>query len=162
MWLRLILGIIYLGMAVGQTLSAAAMPGIIGAYDVVPGPLLIPFVVVLIAAEAVTGLWLLARPRSTSLTPVWMYAGVSMVWTILAVQAFARGLDIANCGCFGVYLVQPLRWWVLLEDGLLLVYAVIMVRSSLRLRAAPRPIATESGSVHSFTESWPGRDLLSD
>lgn len=40
-----------------------------------------------------------------------------MIWSALAVQAFARGLAVENCGCFGVHLGQSLRWWVLLEDA---------------------------------------------
>lgn len=153
MWLRLILGIILLGMAVGQTLSAPAMSEILGAYDAIPRPLLVPFIVVLIAAEAVAGLWLVARPRSTSLAPVWLYAAVSVVWTALAVQAMARGLHIGNCGCFGLYLSQPLRWWVLLEDALLLVYAAIMLRSSLRGREeSAQRSADDSGNVLTLTD----------
>ena len=42
---------------------------------------------------------------------------VAVGWTILGTQAFVRGLAVDNCGCFGVHLAQPLRWWVLLEDA---------------------------------------------
>lgn len=42
---------------------------------------------------------------------------VAGFWATVAAQAFARGLALDNCGCFGAYLAQELRWWVLLEDG---------------------------------------------
>lgn len=58
--------------------------------------------------------------------------------TVLGAQAFARGLAVDNCGCFGVYLGQPLRWWVPLQDGLLLLYSGLLVRAA---RTARSPVA---------------------
>jgi hypothetical protein len=46
---------------------------------------------------------------------------VAVFWGVVAAQAFARGLELDNCGCFGAYLAQPLRWWVLFEDAYMLV-----------------------------------------
>ena len=54
---------------------------------------------------------------------------VAIVWSLLAVQAFARGLAVENCGCFGAYLAQELRWWVLLEDAYQLLLAFLAARS---------------------------------
>lgn len=41
---------------------------------------------------------------------------VAVGWSVLGAQAFARGIALDNCGCFGVHAAQPLRWWVLIED----------------------------------------------
>jgi hypothetical protein len=57
-----------------------------------------------------------------------------VVWAILAAQAFARGLVLDNCGCFGTYLAQPLRWYVLVEDALMQLYAWLL---SHGLRRSP-------------------------
>lgn len=38
-------------------------------------------------------------------------------WLAIALQ---RGLDIPNCGCFGVYWARPLTIYTLLEDGFLM------------------------------------------
>ena len=40
-----------------------------------------------------------------------------LVWLALA---YLRGLDIPNCGCFGVYWPRPLTAYSLLEDAVLL------------------------------------------
>ncbi|MBA2536909.1 MAG: hypothetical protein H0V20_05675 [Actinobacteria bacterium] len=80
----------------------------------------------LVGAEIVAAVGLLASasvPR-----PIARAAGLSgllvaVMWTALAAQAFARGLELDNCGCFGAYLAQPLRWWVLIEDAYMLVLA---------------------------------------
>ncbi|WP_406175876.1 hypothetical protein [Streptomyces sp. NBC_00996] len=52
-------------------------------------------------------------------------------------QAYVRGLTVADCGCFGVYLTQRLGWFVLLQDVLMLVYAVLLLRGARRARVAP-------------------------
>lgn len=70
---------------------------------------------------------------------------VAVFWTALGTQAFARGLVIENCGCFGVYFAQELRWWVLLQDAYFFVlawYAAVASGLGLplpRLRATTTP-----------------------
>ena len=127
-------------MAVGQLLSWSQLPEILGAYRVLPAAALPWAAAALIAGELVAGIWLLVRPRSHRLAPVWVYAAVSVVWAGLALQAQLRGLQVDNCGCFGVYLSQRLSWFVLAQDALLLGYAVLMVRSARRAgRGGPPP-----------------------
>jgi hypothetical protein len=132
MWLRLILGGLYTAMAAGQLASWSRMPAILGAYHAVPAAALPWLAAALIAGELVGGLWLLARPRSHALAPVWIYTVASGVWAALGLQAQLRGLAVANCGCFGVYLSQHLSWFVLAQDALLLVYAALMIRAARR------------------------------
>ncbi len=59
--------------------------------------------------------------------------GAAAMWAALAFSAYARGLVVRNCGCFGVHLAQPLRWWVLVEDAWLVWLAgLIWIRSRHR------------------------------
>jgi Methylamine utilisation protein MauE len=132
MVLRIILGALYVAMAAGQLASWPSMPRILGAYDAVPAVVAPWLAAGIIAAELLTGAWFLLRPRSPALTPVWAYTAVALVWTALGVQALARGLTVDNCGCFGLYLTQRLSWFTLAQDGLLLGYAAVLVRSGLR------------------------------
>ncbi|WP_367667054.1 MauE/DoxX family redox-associated membrane protein [Streptomyces sp. DG2A-72] len=135
MVLRMVLGAVYAAMAVGQLASFGHMPGILGAYGVVADVAATAPAVALIVGELVCGVWFLARPRSKALAPVWVYTAVSVVWSLLAVQAYARGLMVSNCGCFGVYLTQSLSWLVLLQDALTLVYAGLLLRAARRASA---------------------------
>jgi uncharacterized membrane protein YphA (DoxX/SURF4 family) len=69
---------------------------------------------------------------------VWVAAGVSMPRAALAVialhvmysvwltTALMRGLNIPNCGCFGVFWPRPLTAQTLVEDSALLVLAVAL------------------------------------
>ncbi|MDM4722296.1 MauE/DoxX family redox-associated membrane protein [Micromonospora sp. WMMA1363] len=135
MWLRAVLGAVLTAMASGQLVSWPAMPDILAAYGIAPAAALPWLAAVLIVAELTGGLWLLTRPRSCALTPVWVYAGVAVVWAGLAVQAFARGLTVDNCGCFGRFLTQRLGWFVLLQDALLLIYGGLLLRATRKARA---------------------------
>ncbi|MER6999190.1 MauE/DoxX family redox-associated membrane protein [Streptomyces sp. NPDC000410] len=144
MVLRIVLGTVYTAMAVGQLASFGHMPRILSAYGLVTGAAGTGLAVALIAGELVAGVWFLARPRSKALAPVWAYTGVSVVWTVLAVQAYARGLEVGNCGCFGIYLTQRLSWFVLVQDALILLYAAVLIRAARRSPASSR--AREEGS----------------
>ncbi|MGP3974814.1 MauE/DoxX family redox-associated membrane protein [Streptomyces sp. 8N114] len=129
MVLRLVVGTVYTAMAAGQLASIDRMPQILSAY----GPdrkLAAVLAGGLIVGELVCGLWFLARPRSRALAPVWVFVAVSLVWSALTAQAYARELVVANCGCFGVYLTQRLSWLVLLQDALALLYAGLLLRAA--------------------------------
>ncbi|MEV3933880.1 MULTISPECIES: MauE/DoxX family redox-associated membrane protein [unclassified Streptomyces] len=139
MILRLVLGLLLAAMALGQAASFDAMPAILTAYGLTSGAASAALAVALISTEAVTAVWFLARPRSRATTPVWLYTGVAVVWAVLASQAFARGLVLDNCGCFGTYLPQPLRWYVLVEDALMLLYAGLLWRGLRRARHTSLP-----------------------
>lgn len=143
MVLRIVLGMVYTAMAVGQLASFGHMPGILAAYGLVDGAAATALAVALIAGELVAGVWFLARPRSKALAPVWVYTGVSVVWSLLAAQAYARGLAVANCGCFGIYLTQRLSWIVLVQDALTLIYAMVLVRAARKASAPGAAGGTE-------------------
>lgn len=148
MVLRIVLGAVYTAMAIGQLASFGHMPAILSAFGLVTGSAATALAVVLIAGELVCGIWFLARPRSKALPPVWVYTGVSVVWSLLAAQAYACGLTVANCGCFGIYLAQRLSWFVLFQDALTLLYAGLLLRA-----AHVRPARESSGRVEA------GRDV---
>ncbi|MEV4918601.1 MauE/DoxX family redox-associated membrane protein [Streptomyces tirandamycinicus] len=158
MVLRLVLGALFVAMAAGQLASLRQMPGILAEYGLVAGPAAAVLAVALIVGELVCGVWFLARPRSRALAPVLVFTGVAVVWALLAVQAFARGLTVANCGCFGIYLVQRLSWFVLVQDALLLLYAGVLLRTALGTApatAAP-PTAASGGGAGSGAGSGAG------
>ncbi|OUD03897.1 hypothetical protein CA983_07230 [Streptomyces swartbergensis] len=138
--MRIVLGTVYTAMAIGQLASFPDMPAILSAYGLMTGGAATVLAVALIAGELVCGIWFLARPRSKAPAPVWAYTAVSVVWTVLAVQAYTRGLTVPNCGCFGTHLTQRLSWLVLLQDALTLLYAGLLLRGA-RTTAAREPAA---------------------
>lgn len=121
-----LLGLLFLVMAAGQLADQAGFRAILAGYDFGAPELLAG---TLLSGELLAGAWLLLAPRREPMVPAVVFAATSLLWSTLAAQAFARGLVIDNCGCFGVYLGQPLRWWVLVQGGLLLVYSALLLHS---------------------------------
>jgi hypothetical protein len=62
----------------------------------------------------VLGAWMLSgwRLRDSALVALGLNAGYAVWMTI----SLLRGLELTNCGCFGVFFPQPLRWYSPLED----------------------------------------------
>lgn len=137
MVLRFILGVLYLAQAAGQLASWDVMPGLLAAYGV-PLPAATVLAVLLVIGELTCGVWFVLAPRSTALAPVLAYLAVTLTFAVLGVQALARGVEVANCGCFGVYLGQRLSLFVLVQDALLLLYGALLVRGWALSRRAGR------------------------
>jgi hypothetical protein len=127
----LLYGLLLADMAAGQLVSLDAFEDALASYELLSG--LLPAAVIgLPALEVLAALGLLGSrvlPRRAAWTAGILGLVVAVAWSALAGQAFARGLAVENCGCFGAYLAQELRWWVLLEDAYQLLLALLAARS---------------------------------
>ena len=142
---RWYLGVLLVAMAVGQGSDPSGFGDILATYEVSDWLrwLAVPIIVV----EATSGLGLLVsqgsnRPRERRLS-AHVAVAIAVGWTILGAQAFARGLALDNCGCFGVHLAQELRWWVLLEDLAFIALAVLVARSTRQREVIPPKAVTQ-------------------
>jgi hypothetical protein len=130
---RTLLAVLLLAMAAGQASDPGGFSRILDAYRVFPGPLATVAAFALVALETMAGVALLWRRRCGAALAL----AVAMAWTVLVAQAFARALPLANCGCFGVHLGQPLRWWVLVEDAEFIALAAWVHWAQRRARFLP-------------------------
>lgn len=99
-------------MALGQLLSWGSFVDAIARFRVGPAS---PLAVTLVALELLT-VAMLPFPEVRLLGAIAGFAG-ALSWTAIAVVAFALRRPVRNCACFGRFVPQPLRWWVLLEDA---------------------------------------------
>ncbi len=110
------LGVLLAAMAIGQLTDVGGFVEVIGTYGVGGDGAAAIIGVALLVCELLAGVGLLGgslvRRKGASRLAVF----VAVAWSALGAQAFARGLLVPNCGCFGVHLAQPLRWWILVED----------------------------------------------
>lgn len=108
---RALIGLLLLAMAAGQSADLDRFREALGGYDLL-GPVEPAAAIAIPLAEALAGLGILAALRTAGAAGL----TIAVFWSVLATQAFWRGLSLENCGCFGAYLAQELHWWVLLED----------------------------------------------
>lgn len=139
---RRLLGLLLVAMAAGQLSDIGGFVDIVAGYQVGGAAVAAVIAAGLIGVELAGGIGLVGgrgswRPAAATIAVV-----VAAAWTVLAAQAFARGLVVASCGCFGVHLGQPLRWWVLIEDAELLALALWVRHRTL----GPRPGMTRDGA----------------
>lgn len=121
--LRFAFAALLLVTAIGKLLDNRGFAAVVGTYQVFPEPLLLPLSLAFSLAELALGLWLLWGVRLTAAAfgAVLFHLGY-LTWLGLA---YARGLDIQNCGCFGIFLARPLTPSMFIEDGLLLAAALV-------------------------------------
>lgn len=107
---------------IGKLLNMPGFYAIVDSYRVLPLLLIPPSAWALALFELGLAAWLICgwRLGSAALTLIALHV-MYFVWTV---GALARGLELPNCGCFGVYFAQPLRWYTPLEDVALLGLAV--------------------------------------
>ncbi len=120
---RLLLGLVFLATAIGKLLDNRGFAGVLATFDLLPlGPGgLLAVGLVLSLAELAAGLLLLTGRR----LGVAIAAVLSVVNLVAILSALARGLPLANCGCFGVFLARPLTRTTPWEDVALLVLALL-------------------------------------
>jgi len=111
---RLFVGGILLASALGKSLDMLGFVEVLVTYRAFPDWSLWPIALLLAGIEWLLGVWILSgwRLAMGALAALALNAGYA-AWMTLSL---ARGLDLANCGCYGVFYPQPLRWYSPLED----------------------------------------------
>lgn len=122
--LRIFIGGILVASALGKSLDVLGFIEVLKTYRAFPDTVLGPLAYGVILVEAVVGLWVLAGLRLTesALAAGVVNAGYAMWMTV----SLMRGLELANCGCFGVFFPQPLRWYSPLEDLVLVSASAVL------------------------------------
>ena len=78
----------------------------------------------MILAEGVLSLWLLSGRRLPQ-AALWA-AFLHSAFFIWSTVALIRGLEIENCGCFGVFWARPLTPSILVEDGIMIAFSIAL------------------------------------
>jgi hypothetical protein len=157
----LIFAPLLLTMAVAQLASLGRFEDVLRAYRLF-GDAVAALAVVVPVVEGAVAAALLLRQRFAPTTVRAAAVGgiaITLFWSALAAQAFARGVELDNCGCFGAYLAQELRWWVLLEDAEFVLLAVLAARGpGMRLWRRRSHDPPEDETPHQPEDEMPGED----
>jgi uncharacterized membrane protein YphA (DoxX/SURF4 family) len=111
---RLLLGTVLLASALGKSLDMSGFVAVLVTYQAIPDPLLWPAAISITGLEWLLGIWIFSgwQLGCAALAAGLLNVGYAL-WMTLTLM---RGLDLANCGCYGVFFPQPLRWYSPLED----------------------------------------------
>ncbi|MDQ3945869.1 MAG: hypothetical protein M3357_12100 [Actinomycetota bacterium] len=139
---RTVLAGLLAAMAMGQASDLDGFEAALAGYRAIPGDVLGQAARLLVAVEVLAAAALVRRWRRGEVLAL----SVAGLWTAAGVEAFARGLTVRNCGCFGTQLQQPLRWWVLVEDAEFVALATWVLLQARRRRttAFATPEAAEA------------------
>jgi hypothetical protein len=140
---RLALSALLFAMAAGQLSDVSGFVDIVAAYGIGGASAARLTAAVLIAGEVIAAGGLVSRGARGRHRAASVAVAVAVVWGSLGTQAFGRGIALDNCGCFGVHLAQPLRWWVLVQDLELLALAWWVRAGTARAVATDRSPAEE-------------------
>lgn len=112
--LRLLIGIILVASALGKALDLPGFIQVLKTYQAFPDILLWPVALVVTVIEAVLGIWILSGWALA--TAALFAAGLNGIYALWMTMTLFRGLNLSNCGCFGVFFPRSLTWTSPLED----------------------------------------------
>lgn len=138
--LRFVLAVVLLTTGAGKLLDLRGFAEIVTTYEVIPDALALPAGLALTLTELGVGVWLLSG-KHLALAGL-VAAALHLAYFGWSGLALLRGLDIKNCGCFGVFLARPLTPLTLVEDGVLFFAALYIwfgARRAGRLVAGSEP-----------------------
>jgi uncharacterized membrane protein YphA (DoxX/SURF4 family) len=143
--LRCAIGVLILATGVGKLLD---VPGFVDVVETYRLGLSVAQTwagaVLVICVEIGIGVWLLSGYMLR--TAAVAAAALNTAWFFMLAGALLRGLQLENCGCFGVFLARPLRWYSPLED-LAIVAACLLLADLALTDQAGRPQAMQSAGA---------------
>src|SRR5262245_14243887 len=112
---RMLFGLMLLATALGKLLDNRGFAELIAAHQLgIPSALLLPLGLVISLAELLVGLAICAGSSLRVMSAATL--SIQAAYLGLALATNVRGLRLANCGCFGVFLARPLTWFTVFED----------------------------------------------
>ncbi len=118
LFIRIFFIVLLAASAIGKLANMTGFYLVVETYQAIPKGFIAMISWGLVSLELGLAVALLAgQYLKTVSAMVFLLHGLYFVWLTVAL---ARGLDIQNCGCFGVYFARPLTLHTLLEDGFLL------------------------------------------
>ncbi len=123
--LQLFVGGIIFGSALGKSLDFQGFVDILQTYQAFPYSMLGFIGYIVIIVEYVLGIWILFGYQ---LFVGAVLAGLmNTMYALWMIITLLRGLDLPNCGCFGVFFPQPLTWLSPIEDLVLVALCALLV-----------------------------------
>ncbi len=147
--LRWLLGLVLGATALGKSLDLSGFAEVVGTYQVLPEWTWLPAGVALTVIEWAVAVWLVSGRQVAQAALA--AAALHTVFVVWATVALVRGLDIPNCGCFGVFYARPLTLATVFEDVVILIVCLTVYglarRHQTRIQLATSPGPSSGGAA---------------
>jgi hypothetical protein len=122
--IRYFIAFVLLSTAIGKLLDNRGFAEIIESYLIFSGNVALSLGLLLSLTELALSIWLFSgiKLKFASLGSAALHS-LFLGWLLFAMF---RGLELANCGCFGVFLARPLGWFTVFEDVFMLFISIIL------------------------------------
>ena len=111
---RLLIGGVLLASALGKSLDLQGFVDVLVTYRLFPAWSLWPLALGITGIEWGLAAWIFVGRRLS--TGALIALSLNGLYAVGLTVTLLRGLDLPNCGCYGVFFPQPLRWYSPLED----------------------------------------------
>jgi hypothetical protein len=130
--LKILFLVLLFSTAIGKLLDIPGFADVIETYQFgITGVVASVLALSIALFELQLGLYILRKPLSSiiGLLLTLMHSG----YTLLAIITLSRGIDIQNCGCFGVFLARPMTPMTVVEDLILTAMSAMYWYLSIQL-----------------------------
>ena len=122
-FLRLFFAAVLVVSSVGKLLDNRGFAQVIGTYQLgIPERALLPLALIFSLGELALGVAVLCGIQLRQMSAATI--ALHVFYLTLASATLLRGLQLANCGCFGVFWVRPLDGVTVVEDVVLTLLSV--------------------------------------
>ena len=136
---RLLIGGVLLASALGKSLDLNGFVDVLVTYRLFPNWSLWPTALMIIGVEWVLAAWILSGWQLP--TGAFLALMLNGFFAAGLIVTLFRDLDLPNCGCYGVFFPQPLRWYSPLDDLVL-----VGICYALRIGAQKRYVTLDKVS----------------
>jgi len=128
---RRFVGAVLVATGLGKVLDLSGFARVLAAYDLLPQVLTTLLAHTLPFVELATGICLLRGLQLHLAATIAVGLHVMLLSAVLI--TLWRGVAVANCGCFGVFLARPLTVQTAVEDAVMLALSLLALRAARRV-----------------------------
>ena len=112
--LQFLIGVLLTTSSIAKALDISGFAAVLQTYQAFPDLALFPLALSITTLELSLGLWILYG-KNLGLSAA-IAAFINVGYAMWMAVTLLRGLELTNCGCFGVYFPRPLTWLSPIED----------------------------------------------
>ena len=122
---RFLLAILFLATSLGKLLDNRGFAEVLQTYQLFPSFTLMPLALAISLSEFTLGIFTLLNKKIKFCSKAILF--INSLYLALAIVSNLRGLNIPNCGCFGVFLARPMTWNTVIEDAILVLVSLVFL-----------------------------------